>query len=501
MSVTLVSGPEADIDGNASNKSYWSAVHHKFIWNLIRKDFLAYGLIGAGDPTSFVRFSSGVATPTELVEAVVGEYIYFESGDGTISGAFEIISIGGNYIEITYVYNGTLAGGFVNYTSARTNHYIEIVVLEVQPIYGPSYPQVEIGSLKVVCSPSGRVSVNTMEYLKSLVDYKETFEHDVTLWRDPTLGGLSSIKYRESYGITVTSFQGIIVLGLGSYVNAAKQVQDRYGINMAEYVTSLSYENAKFMSDFVTPTFFADFPFALTLILSEHLFPTPDSDDPTITALEVSEICRNINGGYTEGSNVDVFDDTSVAGVYRLMLVEPSLSATNKINVIIYANGAKKITEQKTVKYNSICEYVNPVYLNWLGTNGGRNYWLFDKVQSDLLEVSNTGEFTQQIEDLETDLGNGEYMGKEASPQLICKAYLELSDIRGLKGLLMSPDVLMLTNPDTWQTDNPTSPPSPFPKWKRVKVLPQTYKVLETNATHAEIEITLLLPTINIQQQ
>ena len=252
--------------------------------------------------------------------------------------------------------------------------------------------------------------------------------------------------------------------------------------------------------------YFSGLPFSLTCILSEHLFPTPESDDSTITGLSIIETFKTINNGTIASFDTTIFDATDVAGVYRVMLSNdtdiPVIPATTKtIDVHLDANDGTVITETKTVKYNDVCEYANPIYLNWLGTNGGRNYWLFDQVQSDLLEVIDTGEFTPQIDDLETDLGNGEYLGKEASPQLICKAYLELSDIRGLKGLLMSPDVLMMTNNDTWQTDNPTSPPSPLPKWKRVKVLPQTYKVLETNATHAEIEITLLLPNINIQTQ
>lgn len=508
MSVTITSAPEANIDGDATNKSYWSAVHHKYIWNFLRMDFAAHSLFGVGGATSYVRFSSGAATPTQLAEAVIGEYIYFESGDGTVSGVFEIISVGGNYIEITTVYNGTILGGFVNYTSARTNHYIEVLVLAIEPPFDPTgYDTRELGSMNIVCSPSGVASANVMEYLKSLVDYKETFAHDVKHWRDQTLGGLSSIAYRESYGVTVTAWSAVQYLGGGSYVNAAKQVQDVYGINMADFVTSYSpVSAAKFMSDFVIPTYFYGLPFSLTCILSEHLYPTPDSDDVPITGLSIIETFRTVNDGAIAAFDTTIFVATDVAGVYRIMLsndidtpVIPALTKT--IDVNLEANGGITITEIKTIKYNDVCAYANPIYLNWLGTNGGRNYWLFDKVQSDLLEVQDTGEFTQQIEDLETDLGNGEYLGKEASPQLICKAYLELSDIRGLKGLLMSPDVLMLTNPDTWLTDNPTSPPTPLTKWKRVKVLPQTYKVLETNATHAEIEITLLLPTINIQTQ
>ncbi len=238
------------------------------------------------------------------------------------------------------------------------------------------------------------------------------------------------------------------------------------------------------------------------------------------------EYYYDINGVEISGNAQNIFNEANEPNVARLMISDDVPVNTNYITVVLTTGGAtitnddsielstddglileidgdlNSVTEFKVVKYKGECQYKNPVYLNWLGTNGGRNFWLFDKVQDDILEVTDIGEFTSQTVDLSTDLGNGNYLGKDAVPQLVCHAVLEVADIRGLKGLLMSPDVLMLTNPDTWTTDNTdTSPPSAKPIWKRVKVLPQTFKVLETNQTHAEIELTLLLPNINIQQQ
>ena len=498
MSVSVVSFPSADIDGDSNNVSLYSAVHQPVVVQMQRKDFTAFGLIGSGDPTSFVRFSSGAATPTQLAEAVVGDYIYFQSGDGSISQAFQIVSIGGNFLEITYVYNGTIAGGFVNYTTARTNYYIETSVRLVNT----SFASTEIGAIISYASPVGLSNVNVMEYLKSGVDYYESFNFGEKLYRDATLGGLWEIRVREGYNNTVTSYSTPTVIQLSSYVNSAKQLQQLYGYNMAQYVTSLLYEEALFMSDFVRPTLFSDYPFAMTFIISDHLYSTVDAD-VYVSALGKIETCRDVNGNaiasFDDGS---IWQQDLVAGVYRILPYDSIPVNTKTIDFHIYVEVEQRVTEIKTIKYNNTCAYRNPVYLNWLGTNGGRNFWLFDTMQNDVLEVQDTGEFTPQVVDLATDIGNGEYLGKTAIPELICRAYLELEDIRGLKGLLMSPDVLMLTNNETWQTDNTTtSPVSHLPKWKRVKLLPQTFKVLNTNQTHAEIEVTLLLPTINIQTQ
>ena len=160
-----------------------------------------------------------------------------------------------------------------------------------------------------------------------------------------------------------------------------------------------------------------------------------------------------------------------------------------------------QITEIKTIKIDCDCK-VNPVYLQWQGTNGGANFWLFHTVQAEVETISITGDFFPYSDDLANDLGNGEVLSKEALPQLIIGAYLDVEDLSGgvnpssvpaLKGLLRSPNVLMLVNPTTWEVDGT--------QWMRVRVAPATFKILETNQTKAQIELTLLFPTINIQSQ
>lgn len=159
------------------------------------------------------------------------------------------------------------------------------------------------------------------------------------------------------------------------------------------------------------------------------------------------------------------------------------------------------ITEIKTIKIDHECK-TNPVYLFWQGTNSGPNYWLFHKVQTEVEEIEDVGEFFPYVDDLETALGNAETIGKNSQPELVIGAYVDVEDLSqgvmpntfpGLKGLLRSPNVLMLTNLDTWEEEGP--------KWMRVRVAPGTFKILDTDQAKARIELTLLLPTINIQQQ
>lgn len=161
-----------------------------------------------------------------------------------------------------------------------------------------------------------------------------------------------------------------------------------------------------------------------------------------------------------------------------------------------------RITEIKTIKIDHECKE-NAVCLFWRGTNGGPNVWVFDRVQTEGEESTVGAEFFPYNDDLETANSNAEYISKEAQPQLIIGAYVEVEDLSGginpgslpgLKGLMTrSIDVFMLMNNDTWETEGC--------KWMRVRVAPGTFKILDTNQTRARVEMTLLLPTINIPSQ
>lgn len=489
MAVTIKSFPSASIQGNASNKSYWVAVHHPVVWTFQRKDFPIIDITGGDPGMAIIHLSSG-----NYSEAAVNDYIYIETDNRDTSGTYKILEKNdtSHWIRIAYNYISTNTHGWINYVSARKNHFLSITVYSIDN----SFALTEIGTLKSVCSPAGIATANVMEYLKSLVDYKEVCTFGRECEEDKTLGGKYTIAYSESYNTITSSYGNVDYLGDHNYVNASKQVQDEYGTNMAAYVPSLLYSGAKFMSDFEKPTLFSGFPFALTFILSDKICSKFNLDYDGLDNLKKVYAYLDVNRNLISSETLDIWNANSTENVNRLVVLEDFPVNTNSIIVgVQYDDGTNHYHELigNELKYISKCEYKNPVYLNWLGTNGGRNFWLFDLNQSDVLEVKDLGEFTQKPVDLSTDIGNGEYLGKSATPELICSAYLENADIIGLKGLLMSPDVLILTNKDNWQFE--------APKWKRVKVLPQTFKVLETWSTHSEIEVTLLLPTINIQQQ
>ena len=150
-----------------------------------------------------------------------------------------------------------------------------------------------------------------------------------------------------------------------------------------------------------------------------------------------------------------------------------------------------RLTEKKRIKIDNGC-HVSPIYLNWLGTGGERNYWLFDYLQTHNINTSVVGNFQPYI----TDNTNAESylieIGRGAFKTIVCGAYVDIEDVEGIKTMLYSPNVLLLLNPTTWQADGP--------KWLGVKPLPGSFKLYDTDQKKTEIQFTLEFPEINIQQ-
>lgn len=149
-----------------------------------------------------------------------------------------------------------------------------------------------------------------------------------------------------------------------------------------------------------------------------------------------------------------------------------------------------RVTEKKKILIDHNC-VENPVYLNWLGGSGGRNYWLFKTRQQYGLTTSIKGQFEPYQDDIENAQGYSFETGRDATPRLIVGAVVDRASAEGIKTLLYSPNVLMLMNPNTWSSEGPI--------WQVVKPLPATFNLWPTDATRVELEFSIDLPKINVQ--
>lgn len=144
-----------------------------------------------------------------------------------------------------------------------------------------------------------------------------------------------------------------------------------------------------------------------------------------------------------------------------------------------------RVTEIKTIKIDKECKE-NPVFISWLNVYGGREHWLFHKVQTKGLVTQNAGSFETYVVDLAEARGQITDISKNAIPLLIINAYVDIEDVEGVKTLLYSPCVEMLVSE------------SPI-KWQTVRPQVGSFKLYDTGDLKANIQITLELPYINIQ--
>lgn len=143
------------------------------------------------------------------------------------------------------------------------------------------------------------------------------------------------------------------------------------------------------------------------------------------------------------------------------------------------------VTEKKTIKIDRECK-VNPVFISWLNVYGGREHWLFSKVQTKGLVTQNAGNFETYIVDLSEARGQITDISKNATPLLTVNCTCDIEDIEGLKTLLYSPCVEMLVS------ENPI-------KWQTVRPQTGSFKLYDTNDTQSSLQITFELSYINIQ--
>jgi hypothetical protein len=143
------------------------------------------------------------------------------------------------------------------------------------------------------------------------------------------------------------------------------------------------------------------------------------------------------------------------------------------------------VTEKKTIKIDRECKE-NPVFISWLNVYGGREHWLFHKVQTKGIVTQNAGTYESYISDLSNSRGQINDISKNATPLLIINAYVDIEDIEGIKTMLYSPCVEWLISQ------------API-KWQTVRPQVGSFKLYDTTDLKAIIQITLELPYINIQ--
>lgn len=151
-----------------------------------------------------------------------------------------------------------------------------------------------------------------------------------------------------------------------------------------------------------------------------------------------------------------------------------------------------RITEIKRIKVDTECKD-SPVCLVWLNTMGGFSTWVFEINNTKQVQTEAGGEFTKNIPDLATSVGNREFLTKVSQPAIIVGANVSRDDMDGLTGLINSPKVQMLMNPYTWETEGVL--------WQRVQIKPGSFITGIEIETRMDVELVILTAQTNIQAE
>lgn len=272
MSLTLTTSPVVEFSSAPSPvaTSRYNAVHNPIIYKFQRKDHIIDDIVVAG--------TTGTITPivdfADIV--VVGHYVYVSGNPGIADGSYEVTAytpgIGG-FMDIDVgagVTPGTFVGGFLILTTTRKSYRIEVQIGMMDT--GTFVPLV---TASWVPNVAGIIDVDVSEYLKPQLPLTNaiTYLSGFNL-QDLNLSKIYATKYREVWtGHTADAFS--IATANDYIVNAAKQIGDLWGGNMAEFVPDdndvAAAKKAKFLSGFVNPHFWTAFPFDLSVIYSDVL--------------------------------------------------------------------------------------------------------------------------------------------------------------------------------------------------------------------------------------
>lgn len=431
-----------------------------------------------------------------------------EAFDNPISGGFDsglpVVSVSaGNISKWNAAFNPIVINFQTTPDPLKKNFRIEIEVTSGSKVVIGTYSPNTLGATRADISA----------FLKTLVNANDDFEYDVLNWRDLNRAASYTLRYREVWdGDSSVWYNAPYPL----YVTwSAKQLGDKWGGNMAEYVTFSNEPNpdlkAKFLTLFDEPTSWVGLPFDNSFILSEYV--VDEAIKVRTTSLDINKqpisggvdnlFLINNDSGYIiadtdsrliiqQGALPPVANDGifEQLGINRLMLAgNPSIGVEYFVIQLFTGDNDTPnfITQPLTIKVNQQC--IDPyIYIKWLNTLGGWDYWRFGYDQVLSISTSNGIDIDRNVFDWENDETIAETISKNSVNRISFGAIVGLNKIKGLTGLHNSTKIQMLTNLNPY-------------KWQTVTLAVGQFDIRRTKNKTAELRFNINLPQTNIQQQ
>ncbi|MFD0792772.1 hypothetical protein ACFQZX_04045 [Mucilaginibacter litoreus] len=503
LSSLLQSAPAITLPGN--NISRWNAAFNPVVFTYQRKDFDVTRLeLNTADGNTRVFINKDVSA------VLAGDLIYLSTEICT--GTYKVLSKYSDYtlvIDTPFKGNGT---GFININ--RLKPYYKLLTRI-------TYDDQLTGQESTITSQNrpdntGVIKANISNFLQSLLRPTDESDYALQNFRDANLSASYKVAYAEKWdNDTAEGFTTAYhVIEEPFYViYAAKQLGERFGGNLADYVpfasTPAGADKAKWITDFKEPAFSNGYPFDIAFIYSEDMIGRNVYAEFTLLDINRNALPGGLQTGYllnddgswllnNDGGKMIIAGQSTTIpipqqlGLNRLLIEGPFPGNAYYINVVLKYDDDEDIThtltQTQTIRIDDAVDDQS-VYLRWIGLSGSWNYYRFVMNQEISLDVQNAVIIKNYVSDWQNQEGIDEVISKSAGQKMKVMAEdLSVNDVKGLQSIKYSPKVQMLVN------RNPV-------KWQTIVINTATYSEYETRNGQAPFSITFNLPAINIQAQ
>lgn len=364
---------------------------------------------------------------------------------------------------------------------------------------------------------AGVAKINLFAFLKTLVKPIDDFNYSDIAYYDTNLFAPFTVNASGQWEITRIDIDGSTTITQteipttipGPYfvTYAAMQLGERYGGNLAEYVTYLNGSSAKFLTDFEEPVVWSRLPYSISFIVGDTL--STKNLIARYTAVDVNgnivpgglslsylltelggKLLNETGGGIVlEGSVTENSTIVKGTGIVRLRVPEV-MSLVSRIKLeVYYLEGAQeiKVTRDIFIRTQQTCDYDPYVYLKWINHLGTWDYFRFGYNQYIDGNVTNDTIISKVMTDWENSEALSEVVRKSGRDAITLGAHnLKPSELKALSWLRKSIKVQMLISK------------APV-KWQTVVVEPGSINTRQTRLHSGSVKFKILLPEANIQ--
>lgn len=482
------------------NISKWNAAYNPIVINFQRKDFLVISITRASDSQIAVTLSTTLLT--NQYQLGLNDTLYLKTAKYEYQGkASSFSNVSGNgvfIIDKTYTEDDTT--GFLNINGIKPGYYIDLIIQygldPVNPQFiNPTFSQNSKGAVRADLSP----------FLQTLLDFKDNYNYTDASYTDLSQSASYQVKFRELWsGGNGQWFSAPYPLYVA---RAAMQLGEKNNGNMAQYVPFVdatnSYDKAKFLTNFKQPVYWQGLPFEISFIYSEDLINqalflelVPDcGEEPGDILLE------NADAGLITDTDTSKFiiartDISSIPvlqalGVNRLLIPDVFDCCASKIvaNIYFLVDSVKHyVMHPLTIR--TICKCSEPyVYLKWVNSLGAWDYYYFGYNQTLSANISNDQSVKRFVLNWENDDTIEDNISKSSVSSLVVGADgISDDDAQALQWARKSIKAMMLVS------TNPV-------KWRTVIIKDGTTNVIQSRKRISSVQMELLLPSDNIQNQ